>query len=157
MKKNIQVLPELLEFRIGALQNKAMNEENVKLHDDTLEKWKNGTWDSSFPGGETYFELIQRFNDGVRKMVAENPSGTLAAVGHAGQIIFGLKAICANASWEPVWGKIMSNCAITYAEIWMNNREPTGRLIYWAKADHLPKELNNSKILSGRILSKWHH
>ena len=157
IKKPIQVLPQLMEFRIGDLQNKTMNDENFFLHDTILNEWKNGLREVSFPGGENHLQLIQRFNEAMRRMVGEHPSGTIAAVGHGGQIIFGLKAICPNASWEPVWGRIMSNCAITHAEISLFNHRLVGRLDYWANADHLPRELVNSKILSGRILSKWHH
>lgn len=156
IKKPIRVLPQLMEFRIGELQNKAMNDENFFLHDNILNKWKNGMRQASFPAGENYLQLIRRFDEALRKMVGEHPSGTIVAVGHGGQIIFGLKAICPNASWEPVWGKIMSNCAITHAEICLKNDEVVGRLGYWANEEHLPKELINSKILSGRILSKWH-
>jgi broad specificity phosphatase PhoE len=140
----VTCLQELSEFRIGDLEGLPMNRENSAIHRTVLEKWREGKTETPFPNGETYTELIQRFTCALTKIRRDHPQGDVLVVSHGGLIIFGLKALCANADWDPVWSVLMSNCAISTAEISLKPEGIQGKLLKWASADHLPDELNNA-------------
>jgi broad specificity phosphatase PhoE len=141
IKKPVTVLQELKEFRIGDLEGQPMSGPALETYFQVLQEWRNGNMEVAFPNGETYTELIKRFMVAINKISTENPDGDALVVGHGGQIIFGVKAICPQAEWETVWGKKIKNCSITQVEIKVENNKITGGLIKWADTDQLPAHL----------------
>jgi len=141
IKKPVTVLQDLKEFRIGELEGQTQSDAVMQTFFHVMQDWRDGCPQIAFPGGENYTELIQRFTAAIRKIISDHPDGNALVVGHGGQIIFGLKAICPQADWETVWGQLIKHCSITHVEISDLDNKITGRLVQWANTDHLPTHL----------------
>ena len=141
IKKPVTILQELKEFRIGDLEGQPQSGSTLQTYFHVLQEWRNGNSEIAFPGGETHTELIQRFTAAIKKIIADKSEGNTLVVGHGGQIIFGVKALCPQADWETVWGTIIKYCSITRVEFSESNNKITGKLIQWANTDHLPTHL----------------
>ena len=145
IKKPVKVLQELKEFRVGNLEGQSQSGSALEAYFHVLQEWRDGHPHIAFPGGEDNTELIQRFSMAIKKILADHPEGNALVVGHGGQIIFGIKALCPQADWETVWGTIIKNCSITRAEFSDRNNKIEGKLIQWANTDHLPTDLIDPK------------
>ena len=143
IKKPVTVMQELKEFRIGDLEGQPQSGSTLQTYFHVLQEWRNGNSEIAFPGGETHTELIQRFTAAMKKIIIDNPFGDLLIIGHGGQIIFGVKAICPKANWKTIWGIKIKNCSISRVELTNRDDKITGSLAQWATTDHLPTHLIN--------------
>ena len=79
------VEPDLREVFLGEFEGGRFRIELENGHEAFAEVWRSGTFDA-IPGAETWAQLAERAQNGLRRIVARHPGETVVVVSHGGAI-----------------------------------------------------------------------
>lgn len=82
---NVDVIdePGFLEMDVGELEDRSLKELAV-MYPETAQKWDKCPDLCEFPGGETMWQVYERVNAALDKVIAENPGKTVVVTTHGG-------------------------------------------------------------------------
>jgi len=120
----------LREIRFGVLEG-LRYDEALEPFRVTFSDWLRGNLDSSFDGGETGHEAVQRFSDFLDSLPINDDD--VLIVGHGGIFALGLSALCPDVTRENTGGVVLSNTAM----ILMNRTQQGLSLVEWGVVEHL--------------------
>lgn len=140
-------MEQFREVNVGNLEGQPTNKENWAIHDQIIADWFSGKHDSTFPGGENYTMLLRRMNDGLRKIMIDNPDSSIIVVAHGGIITSSIRDICTNVDQATFLESENANCSITEMKAQLDDGRISGELIMWAYHGHLHGEA--AKLVAG--------
>ena len=143
----VTTMEQFREVNVGNLEGQPSNKENWAIHDQIIADWFSGKHDSTFPGGENYTMLLQRMNDGLRKIMIDNPDSNVIVVGHGGIITSSIWDICTNVDSATLLEAENANCSITEMKAQLYDGRIEGELLMWAYHGHLHGEA--AKLVAG--------
>ena len=130
----ITVLEDLRELDVGDLEGRS-DDEAWRLHDAVDAEWLEGR-EGVFPGGEDLPTFLARFRRAVGAVAEAVPDGRAVVVGHGGFLRIGMANLFRAPGVAPMTDPI-PNCSILELELTADGAELRGRVIGWARADHL--------------------
>ncbi len=133
----VEIIENLSEVNVGDLEGQPVTPELWAYHDSIIAAWLGGKPETRFPNGENYFMLWQRTQAAFEKIVAGREGQNLVVVGHGGMFSFTLHDLCPGVDLNVLRATENHNCSITEVEIESRNGRLSGRLIAWARFDHL--------------------
>jgi broad specificity phosphatase PhoE len=132
---DVVILEDFREVNVGSLEGKEPTEENWNLYNRIIRDWREGKYESRFPDGENYLELLKRVRKGLHE-VLRNVCSDILIVAHGGILLASLADICEN--FETRNFRKWDNCAITTVEMdEAISGTPRGRVLYWHDCQHL--------------------
>lgn len=131
-------LENFREINIGDLERRPPDANGWALHMQIVLSWMAGYRTARFPGGEDGFELSERILTGLRTILPQNGNAAILVVGHGGSFVSVLQDFCPAIELEWLKSAHMENCSIT--EIIFDHEELAGKLVSWARHDHLSGE-----------------
>ena len=96
---------------------------------DVYRKWEMGDYEKRFPGGENRRELEGRVTGAVKKVLQENPGGTVLIVGHGGIFGMAVPLFCENLTLQDLQKVPWPNCGISRCELTVEKGRITGTCI----------------------------
>jgi broad specificity phosphatase PhoE len=136
----VTIMEQFREINVGTLEGQAPTAENWHFHDQIVQDWFEGKYETSFPGGENYHELLNRFRNGLLE-VTENKNGkNIIIVGHGGIFTRTMQDICPAVNMEKIIAHENYNCAITRIELHTEGSHIEGIMQMWAYYAHLHGE-----------------
>ncbi len=133
------------EIDDGDLEKQPPSPENWTLFLGVLDSWKRGDIYTSFPRGEDYVTLLARMKAGFRYLVDCHQDARILVVGHGGSFSATIQDWCTDI--DKAKGLSVENCSITEVEMKILDGEVQGKLISWAKYDHLHGQA--AQVVSG--------
>lgn len=137
LRLRVQVLEDLREVNVGDLEGQPVTPELWAYHDSIIADWLGGKPETCFPNGENYAMLWKRTQAAFEKIVAGRQGENIIVVGHGGMFSFTLHDLCPDVDLNVLRAPGNPNCSITEIEIEPRNGRLSGRLIDWARFDHL--------------------
>lgn len=126
------------EINIGSLESNPPSKENWNLYFKITSDWKKGYHQFSFPDGENYIMLFNRFKDALIEIFKGKKNKKIIVLGHGGILFATVNDICKNKDIEEITIKESHNCSITEFDIEiLSNNEINCSLKKWASIDHL--------------------
>ena len=136
----VTLVEEFREVNVGDLELSPPTEEAWKLHDQVVGEWIKGNMAARFPGGENYFELIERSRRGLLEVTRGRSGQRIIVAAHGGILTGIVHNVCSDAS-NDLSHSGMHNCAITEIELTTRGDEIiAGSLRDWACTTHLSGE-----------------
>lgn len=143
----LTILEAFREVNVGELELMPPSKETWDLFFVTWKKWAHGDRSARFPQGENYHELLARMQAGLRDVLleaAKTPSiDSVVIVGHGGIFMETLPNILTNLNFEFLEDRSWPNTAVTIAEMGLNEDRIEGKMIEYAKTDHLSGDAAN--------------
>ena len=136
-----KAMDKCLEIDAGYLEGKTIDTENLAFYHEVIDDWFSGNRERTYPGGENFNSLFNRFIDGLKKITLGRENRNIVVVSHYGVLTSVLPWLCGNIS--PVSfhntkdGSTMPNCAITEITIETNGSQVEGILDKWSFTGHL--------------------
>ncbi len=145
------------EINVGELELKAPTEEVWQTYREVIKDWISGKPETTFPDGENYHQLWQRFHRGLTEITARHTGEKILIVGHGGIFTLPLPDLCPETNIRDLFQAEAHNCALTEILVQSKNGRLTGELIQWADAGHLhgkaaefvPGTPSKGELLSG--------
>ncbi len=128
------VLEGLRELDVGDLEGRS-DEEAWRLHDAVDAEWLEGR-EGAFPGGEDLPTFLARFRAAVATIAEAVPDGRAVVVGHGGFLRIGMANVFRLPGAAPMTDAI-GNCSILELELTGSGSDLSGRVVGWARVDHL--------------------
>lgn len=131
----VEELEELRELNVGDLEGRS-DPDAWRIHDEIDAAWLSGRAEGAFPGGEDLPTAMGRFGGALRTIVERVGDGRAVVVGHGGIMRIG----AANLFRDPAADLIsdpIANASIIEMELSLEKDEVRGRVIGWARGDHL--------------------
>jgi broad specificity phosphatase PhoE len=137
LRKKLTVLENFREVDVGDMEGQHFNDETWGRYHSITSQWFKGKPDLSFPGGESYTTMWERWRNGLVQILKGKKDQNILLVGHAGIFISTLKDL--SPALDVNWLKNAEcyNCSITELEVEVLNGKPRGKLINWAGHGHL--------------------
>lgn len=139
--KRKKLIPKILEnFReinMGKVEGMKPNEESWKQYFLITHKWYMGEEDISFPEGENYSQLVNRFATGLLEAIKKTLHGNIAVIGHAGIFAAGVIHLCKIENKKEFSAIQNHNCSISELSVTQNNQNLSYSLVKWADSSHL--------------------
>jgi broad specificity phosphatase PhoE len=132
----VQVLEELRELNVGDLEGRS-DDEAWRIHDEIDAAWLTGG-DGIFPGGEDLPTALGRFGGALRTIVERVGDGRAVVVGHGGIMRIGAANLFREPPADPITDPI-ANASIIEMELVLEEDGVRGRILGWARGDHLAK------------------
>lgn len=138
----IQIIEEIREVNVGDLEKLSPEKmiEGWKLYFDIARSWYSGSPERRFPNGENMYELIERFNYTVKKVLEESNGEPAVLVGHGGIFITGLAEILTNIERKFFYENRWLNCGISTVDVSLKNGELTAEMIKFGDVSFLSGE-----------------
>lgn len=134
-------MENFLEIDAGNLEGKTIDEETLGFYHEVINDWFNGNKERKYPGGENFFQLLDRFKTGLGEITREKKNQNLVVVSHYGALISTLPWLCGNIDplsfHKTKLGITMTNCAITEVTIATKGNDLELTLENWASTEHL--------------------
>ncbi|GCE49523.1 putative phosphoglycerate mutase [Thermosporothrix hazakensis] len=132
----ITVMEEFREIGVGDLERRPPTVENWRIHDQVLQDWYTGKFESRFPEGENLFMVADRLRRGLKQMTLGKQNKRIILVGHGGLFMVAALAICHQSlGQEHLAGN--HNCSVTELDLETTEEEVSGTLRCWAAYGHL--------------------
>ena len=138
--KDWSIMDNFSEVDVGELEGKNFSDENWAYYHEVTNAWYAGELEVSFPGGESYLEMWERWRKGLVQILAEKTDRNILLVGHAGIFISTLKDLCPELDADWLKNAECYNCSVTELELAVSDNIPRGRLVNWAAHEHLSGE-----------------
>ncbi len=133
------IIEDFREMNVGSLEKPPVTEESWETFHRIMDEWNAGNFDLLFPDGENYRQMLQRMRSGIEK-VLKNRNSSIIVVAHGGIISSSIEHICSNMVEISISLNDNNNCSITKVDF---SDSLTGKLIYWAKSDHISGPAGN--------------
>jgi 2,3-bisphosphoglycerate-dependent phosphoglycerate mutase len=125
----VTILEDLDEVRVGDLDGRA-DPKAWEIFDAIFDRWYAGDKSAGFPGGETFGQALERYQEALREIALRHPSGTAIAVTHGGIQLTVLPRICPTMDSS---ARSLPNVAISQIEV-----TPDGFACHlWGSTAHL--------------------
>jgi 2,3-bisphosphoglycerate-dependent phosphoglycerate mutase len=128
------------EVNTGNLEGQPPTAELWAFHDEIINDWYAGQRDRRFPEGENSYELWERLKGGILQITAGKEDRNLIIVAHGGIFSFPIHELCPDVDKEWLRSQESHNCSISEVLISQMNGQIYGRLVSWARCDHLSGE-----------------
>ena len=136
----IKVIEEIREVNVGDLEKNPPTKEAWELYFDIARSWYSGSPERRFPNGENMFELMERFNYTVKKVLRESNGKPAVLLGHGGIFITGLAEILTNVERKFFYENRWLNCGMSTIEVSLNNGKLSAELIKFGDVSFLKGE-----------------
>ncbi|MBO0777477.1 MAG: histidine phosphatase family protein [Ktedonobacteraceae bacterium] len=144
VRLSVTTMEQLREVNVGDLELQPPTEENWIRHNTIISGWLTNRPEVSFPNGENYPQLLQRWRSALSQILEGKSGKNIVIVAHGGIFTIPLRDICSNVSLETTIRKTQNNnCSVTIVELEMQDGLPTGTLRDWALCTHLTGEAAN--------------
>ena len=134
---NIIMMENFREVNVGRLDGRSMKGEVFATHQKVISDWYDGKFQSRFPGGEDYSELLDRMRRGYKKIFADKSRVSVIVVGHGGGFKYILQDLCRNIEIERPRDISIHNCSITEMIVHFRDGVFEGELMNLASTSHL--------------------
>lgn len=141
----VLVLEEFRELNVGALELQPVSKVQWDIYQSVINDWRGGKLDSRFPEGEDYHQLLERTQQGLRKVLYGKQDTRIIIVGHGGMLALTICDICPNADPKIIFQAPPHNCSISQLEF-LDNSAPA-ILRTWSDFSHLEGEA--ARVVSG--------
>jgi broad specificity phosphatase PhoE len=135
----VTVVEELREINVGDLEGMSPTPENWKTHDRLLIAWWGGERGLAFPGGENGYQLIERVQSGLIRILTGREEQNLVVVSHIGCLMMSLAGLVPAAAVHDGWllAHDYGNCAFTEFLFEQQGSRVSGQILHWGVAGHL--------------------
>ena len=137
LDKSLTVLENFREVNVGELEGRYFNDETWGTYHRITSAWFADQAEVSFPGGENYVTLRERWRSGLAQILAGKADQNILLIGHAGIFIATLKDVCLGLEVDWLKNAECYNCSITELEVEVLDGIPRGQLVAWAGHEHL--------------------
>jgi broad specificity phosphatase PhoE len=137
INKTIQIKEQFREVNVGDLEDLPPTKENWSTFLDIVDQWIIGNYQVSFPNGENYNQLSERFIDGIMKIVDNNREGNVLIVGHGMNFIQGVMELAQIKDRRGFYNIKNYNCSISKIEIDTKESIINAKVKEWALISHL--------------------
>ena len=148
----VTIVEQFREINVGTLEDQPPSEESWGEHNRIVHAWFNGQNDESFPGGENYYQLLERFRDGLRLVTQGKEGKRIVIAGHGGMFTRTLRDICPGLDITPLLSRENHNCSITPLELTTEGENVTGKMLQWASIEHLYGDA--AELIPGTLLAQ---
>ncbi|HEY3343945.1 MAG TPA: histidine phosphatase family protein [Anaerolineaceae bacterium] len=133
----VTVIEELREINVGNLEGGVPTPENWNTHDRILISWWRGERELAFPDGENGFELIERVQTGLNRILTGREDQNLIVVSHIGCLLMSLAGLvpAVQNGWLTAHG--FGNCAFTEFLFEQRAGRISGQVSRWGVSGHL--------------------
>ncbi len=128
------------EFNVGVLEDVPPSDDTWDQYRRVIHAWVEGRAEVSFPGGENYSQLWERYQSGLRRVLLAYPNQTVLVVGHGGIFTSTLPALCPGVKILDLFKHDNHNASLTEIDVELQGETPVGHLLSWANTDHLTGE-----------------
>lgn len=132
---DVEVLEQLRELNVGDLEGRS-DDDAWRIHDEIDAAWVSGRAEGTFPGGEDLPTALGRFSGALRTIVERTGDGRAVVVGHGGIMRIGAANLFRDPSTDPITDPI-GNASIIEMEVTLESDSVSGRVLGWARGDHL--------------------
>jgi len=132
----VTVLEEFREIDVGTFDGRNFKEEPelVDGYFNVIDSWKDGKRGASFPKGEDNHTLVQRFKEGLRKIVENTKEDSnIIIVAHGG--IF--QHSVAHLFHYNHQNENVKNCSINKMKLSLHDGTLKGKILAWNYTEHL--------------------
>lgn len=140
LETTYSIVENLREVNVGELETQKPDERSWGIYNNVVEQWKAGEHETTFPGGENYTELLERFKQALRLLFESKKNKQIIAVGHGGIMATTVRDICTSIDQEANLELENNNCAISKFDVTVENGRINCRLLDWANHSHLAGE-----------------
>lgn len=131
----VEELEELRELNVGDLEGRS-DDDAWRIHDEIDAAWVQGRAEGIFPGGEDLPTALGRFGGALRTIVERVGDGRAVVVGHGGLMRIGAANLFRDPATQPITDPI-ANASIIEMEVAVEAGTLRGRILGWARGDHL--------------------
>lgn len=138
---NVIPMENFLEIDAGDLEGKSIDERSLGFYHEVINDWFFGNKERKYPGGENFYQLLNRFKAGLTEITRGKTNKNFVIVSHYGALTSTLPWLCRNIDprsfHKTKKGVTMKNCAITEIELKKTGDDLEGIMKNWAYTDHL--------------------
>ncbi len=128
------------EIHVGDLEQRPPDAEGWAFHMQIFSSWMAGDQAIRFPGGEDGYELSDRMLAGLRSVLSGEGKSAILVVGHGGSFVSTVRNFCPGIELDWLRMQHMENCSITEIDFDTVDGNLAGRLVSWARHEHLTGE-----------------
>lgn len=136
INKKYSIIEELREINVGDLENSKPDKKSWNLYFDIILNWKNGNFNKQFPGGENFYQALQRFKIALSKILDNFNNQKILIIGHGGLFSIVIPYLLQKKSKKFSLDSI-ENCSISELNISQIADEYSIEILSWGYCDHL--------------------
>ena len=136
----VQPIENFREVNVGDLEGQPVTQQLWDMHNRIFASWIEGDTEVSFPAGESYTQLVERFTSALGEILGRGDNRRIVIVGHGGAFFLSLPILCPEVQFSQILQIDNHNCAISEIEIEYKIGKPVGKLLAWADTNHLSGE-----------------
>ncbi|MCK9171236.1 MAG: histidine phosphatase family protein [Treponema sp.] len=140
INRNIETVEYFRELNVGDLEKSKPDKKSWDIYFKVMDDWFNGKKNSTFPNGENYKTLLERFYAGLEYVTKEKDNENIVVVGHAGIFLAGILELCSIKNKKEFVSRRNNNCSISEITLKKKKNKLTAELIRWADDSHLSGE-----------------
>jgi broad specificity phosphatase PhoE len=137
LKKTIHIMEQFREVNVGDLEDLPPTKENWSTFLGIIDKWIIGNKEVSFPNGENYIGLSERFINGIFEIIEDIDDGNILIVGHGMNFVQGVMELAKINDRRKFYNIKNYNCSISKIEIEKNGEMINAKIKEWASINHL--------------------
>lgn len=119
-KLEVQVIPELRETNFGLWEGLTYKEIDNQFH-EVMGKWIDNPWETRIPEGESLYEVAERCQIGISKILKDNPHKNVLVVAHGGIIRIAVATVLGMAM-NDYWKFRQDNASLNIIDFYDNGR-----------------------------------
>jgi broad specificity phosphatase PhoE len=139
----VTTMEQLREVNVGDLELQPPTDEAWQHHNRIVRGWFMGEHEVSFPNGENYLRLRERWFDALNQILSGKENKNIVIVAHGGIFAIPLCDTCSNVDLGTLFSKRHNNCSVSVLDLEMRNGRPSGSLREWALCEHMSGEAAN--------------
>lgn len=136
----VEIMEEFIEVQVGDLEGTPPSVEAWKFYSDVVQGWFTGNPGGRFPGGENYYEILDRMNRGLQMVAQGREDKNILIAGHAGIFSMIMPEWVADFDPKIIIENEYQNCGITELEFPDPARALKAKLVRWSSVEHLSGE-----------------
>jgi len=136
VKKEFRMVENFRELNVGDLEKKKPDAQSWDVYFSVTNDWYAGIKESRFPNGEDYFELFNRFKQGLDYVTHDKDDKNIIIVGHGGIFTACILDLCSIKDRKEFVSRQNHNCSISEIVVEPNKVN----LVRWADCSHLSGE-----------------
>lgn len=137
INKEPKIIEEFCELNVGDMEDMPPDEKSWGIYQKVAAEWLSGNVKFSFPNGENYNDVINRFTRGLKSIINPETDQNIIVVGHGSIFTVGIINTCKINNINEFLRIQNHNCSISEITLDYHEYNFNCSLIRWSDHSHL--------------------